>query len=273
MTTEPQKKTVELIGETSPYLFDNANEISFNERNIEFPLHKSFEYFDKENFSNLIKILSTVGSLNLANQLKANKKNYFLGEKLRIRKISYMQPSGLLIAKVTPQLENEKKGKSLIEIMDENNKIFQMEIDYFIIDDINFKKIFEPYYHAEKNNDFNSLLPNTQFECLTEDEFNITVDEFTRSHCSGHFDNYNIVPAVFMTNIILKNIYKINSDSNIELDNLEILSTGKAMPVNTVFKVNIKIFHLSKKLKFYKCTVQDNKNDYGHYLLTFKNLS
>lgn len=108
---------------------------------------------------------------------------------------------------------------------------------------------------------------------MTEDEFNITVDEFTRSHCSGHFNNYNIVPAVIMTNIILKTIYKINSDSNIELDNLEILSIGKAMPVNTIFKVNIKIFQISKKLKLYKCTVQDNKNAYGHYLLTFKNLN
>lgn len=270
MITEPKRNIVELIGETSPYLFENADKINFSEGNTEFPLHKSFEFYDKENFGNLLKILSTVGSLNLTNQLRTNRKNYFLGEKLRIRKISNTQPSGLLIAKVAPLLENDQKGKSLIEIMDQNNKIFQMEIDYFIIDDVNFKKIFESHYHAEENDDFTHLLPNSTVEYLTEDEFNITIDKFTRSHCSGHFDNYNIVPAVFIANIILKNIYEMNS--NIELDSLEMLTTGSAMPINTVFKVNIKTFHLSKKIKFYKCTISDNKNSYGHFLLTFKNV-
>ncbi|TPG36144.1 hypothetical protein [Flavobacterium pectinovorum] len=267
---KPQKKVVERIGETFPYLFENADKIIFNQSYTEIPLLKSFESFEKENFSDLLRILCTLGSLNLANEIKTDEKNYFLGEKLRIRKISNTKSSGLLTAKVTPQLENDQKGKSIIDIMDGTTKLFQMEMDYFIIDETSFKRIFESHYHAENTDDFTTSLPNTSIEYLSESEFNITVDEFTRNHCSGHFDNYQIVPGVFIGKCILKNIFKFSADIDLEIDNLE-LFLNKAMPINTVFNVNVKIMHLSKNLRNYKCTVTDNTTQYGYYFITFKN--
>lgn len=269
MIVQPQKKTANLIGETSPYLFENADKIIFDKSNTEIPLYKSFDSFDRENFSDFVKILSTLGSLNLANELETNQTNYFLGERLRIRKISYSQPSGLLSVKVTSQLESNQKGKSLIEVMDENTKVYQMEMDYFIINEPSFKKIFDSHYSDEQTNDHTTVLPNTSFEYLSDEEFNITIEEFARNHCLGHFDNYEIVPAVFIGKCILKNIYNMYPDINIEIDNLEIF-INKAMPINTIFKVNIKILHLSKSLTKYKCTVTDAKTEYGHYFITFK---
>ncbi|MEA9414805.1 MULTISPECIES: hypothetical protein [unclassified Flavobacterium] len=271
MIPKPQKNIAELIGETPPYLFENADKIIFNQSDTEIPLYKSFQSFDKENFTDLLKILSTLGSLNLANKLNSNEKNYFLGEKVRIRKISYNQPSGSLSAKITSQLENIQKGRALIEVVDEKTKIFQMEIDYFIIDEPSFKKIFDSHYSAGENNPLTTVLPNSTFEYVGDDEFNINIDVFTRNHCSGHFNNYEIVPAVFMGKCILKNIFKTHPDSNTEIENMEIF-LNRAMPVNTAFKVNIKTQNLSKSLKKYKCTVSDSNNEYGHYFITLKNL-
>ncbi|MDQ6531949.1 hypothetical protein [Flavobacterium sp. LHD-85] len=276
MMPHPQKKIVELIGETSPYLFENADKITFNDGHTEFPLNQTFESFDRENFSDLMKILTTIGSLNLARKMEKHEKNYFLAEKLRIRKIYHSHPSGLLVAKISPQLENDQKGKSLIEIWDENTKLFQMEIDYFIINEESFKKIFESHYNEESDHNFSGILPETSFEYLNENEFNITVDEFTRNHCKGHFENYQIVPAVLLAKCILRNVFRTASNNSnaetkpVEIDSLEVF-LNRAMPVNTIFKVNIKIQHLLKNLKTYKCTVTDHKNEYGHYFVTLKN--
>lgn len=275
MILEPQKNIAELIGETSPYLFDNTDTITFEDGHTEFPLHKTFESFDRENFSDLLKILTSIGSINLAKEMKTEEKNYFLAEKLRIRKISHKKPSGLLVAKISPQTENAQKGKSLIEIRDENHKLFQMEVDYFIFNEPSFKKIFEPYYNDETNHTFSNVLPDTSFEYLNENEFNVIVNEFTRNQCKGHFDNYQIVPAVYIAKCILKNIFKTAPDNNqeilpVEIENVEVF-LNRAMPVNTVFKVKVSITQLQKNLKTYKCTVTDHKNEYGHYLITLKN--
>ncbi|MCV9933934.1 hypothetical protein OIU80_16750 [Flavobacterium sp. LS1R47] len=270
MIVKAPKKIASLIGETSPYLFENAEKIDFNQSSTEIPLYKSFESYEKENFSDLLKILSTLGSLSLANELKTNDKRYFLGERLRIRKISYTQPSGLLSVKIASQLESSQKGRALIEIVDENTKIFQMEMDYFIIDEPSFNKIFESHYSAEQNKAFTSVFPSSSFEYLNEEKFNITIEEFTRNHCLGHFDNYEIVPAAFVGKCILKNIFESSTDPNLEIENIEIF-LNKAMPINTVFTVNVKILRVSKNLKKYKCTVTDTKTEYGHYFITIKN--
>lgn len=273
MIPQPHKNILELIGETSPYLFENAGSITFKDGHTEFPLYKPFESFERENFSDFIRILNSIGSLNLVNQLKTDQKNYFLAEKLRIRKISHKRPSGLLVAKISPQLENNQKGKSLIEIWDESNKLYQMEIDYFIFNEPAFKKVFEPHYN-EENHSSSSTLPDTIFEYVNENEFKVTVNEFTRDQCKGHFENYQIVPAVYIAKCILKDIYKMDTETNqemepLEIDNLEVY-LNRAMPVNTVFKVNVNIMRLQKNLKTYQCTVTDHKNEYGHYIFTLK---
>ncbi|WP_291287786.1 hypothetical protein [Flavobacterium sp.] len=276
MIPQPTKNIVELIGETSPYLFENADKITIKDNPTEFPLHKSFESFDRENFSDFIKILTTMGSLNLAKEMKTEEKNYFLAEKLRIRRISHKPPSGLLVAKINPQLENNQKGKSLIEIRDDMNTLFQMEVDYYIFNEPSFRKIFEPHYNDETDHTFSCNLPETSFEYLNENEFNVTVNGFTRNQCKGHFENYQIVPAVYIAKCILKNVFKATPAGNpesarVEIENVEAF-LNRAMPVHTAFKVNVSIFQLQKNLKTYKCTVTDYENEYGHYFITLKNL-
>ncbi|WP_202701733.1 hypothetical protein [Flavobacterium sp. UGB4466] len=277
MIPQPQRNIVDLIGETSPYLFENADKIAFKDNPTEFPLHQPFESFERENFSDFIKILTTMGSLNLVKEMKTEEKNYFLAEKLRIRRISHQQPSGLLVAKISPQLENHQKGKSLIEIRDDANTLFQMEVDYYIFNEPSFKKIFEPHYNGETDAAFPSCtLPETSLEYLNENEFNVTVNGFTRDQCKGHFENYQIVPAVYIAKCILKNVFKsapanTTETAAVEIENVEAF-LNKAMPVDTAFKVNVSIFRLQKNLKTYKCTVTDYANEYGHYFITLKNL-
>jgi len=267
-----QKKIVDLIAETYPYLSDAFNNINFVDNNIVFSFNESFDGFKKEKFSDFIKILSTLGSLNLATKLPIKEKNYFLAEKIRIRKISYTHPIGLLTAKVTSQLESSRKGKSLIEIEDDNCKIFQFEIDYYIINENSFKKLFDEYYSNENISDLNNLLPNSSIEHYSNSEFNLTVEPFKKNHCLGHFDNYPIIPAVFITKCIMKSIFQIINSSDIEdveVDSVEMF-LNKAMPINTSLKVNVKIFNLLKNLKIYKCTVHHDTVEYGHYLITLK---
>ena len=111
-------------------------------------------------------------------------------------------------------------------------------------------------------------MPTTSLEYLSENEYTIIVDEFSRNHCFGHFNNYEIVPAVFMAKCILKNIFEMSPD--MEIDNMEVF-LNKAMPTNIPFIANVKKMNLSRNLVKYKCTVTDNKTEYGHYFLTFKN--
>lgn len=267
-----QKNLFPLIAETSPYLFDDLNQISLVNNNIEFTFDQSFNFFKRENFSDLVKTLSTVGSLNLANKINSNSVNYFLAEKLRIRKTSFGQPEGLLLAKSSSQLFDDRKGKSLIEVEDQNTTIYKFEIDYYIINKPSFEKIFAQFYNPEKKIDSISSLPTTTIEYITDTEFILTIEEFEQNNCLGHFDDYPIVPAVFITKCIISNILKIlpfNFSNDIEIDNLEMFLI-KAMPINTIFKVNIKIFTYLKNLKTYKCTVSDGKTEYGHYLITLK---
>ncbi|MDP5199120.1 hypothetical protein [Flavobacterium sp. DG2-3] len=269
MTANHQNIGTQLIGESFPYLFENADKIVFNEGTTEIPLFKSFQSYEKENFIELLKTLSTLSSLSLARELKTNKKNYFLAEKARIRKVSFTPPSGLLRAKIRSYLENNQKGKSLIEVVDDKTTVYHMEIDYFIIDEPSFQKIFELNYSAEKANGYTDTEPNVSIEPVSKDEFNITVDKFTRNHCAGHFDHYEIVAATHIGRSILKVIFEMTPDLNMEIDNMEI-ALSKAMPIDTVFKVNVKILHLSKTLKKYICAVTDDKTLYGYYFCTFK---
>lgn len=270
MIVKTQKNVIDLIGETAPYLFENADKIVFDQSITEISLYKSFECFEKENLVDLIKILSTLGSLSLVSEIKKEERNYFLGEKLRIRRISYHKPSGMLTAKVTSLLENNRKGRALIDVVNDQTKLFQMEMDYYIIDEISFKQMFASHYNTEKYNNLIKALPYTSFEFLSENEFNITINAFSRNHCCGHFDNFEIVPAVFVGKCILKKIFEMFPDIVSEVDSLEVF-LNNAMPINTVFNVNVKTTQLLRNLRNYHCTITDCKTHYGYFFATLKN--
>ena len=137
---------------------------------------------------------------------------------------------------------------------------------------MSFEKIFTEYYNPEKVFTLASELPVIKIKYISETEFLLIIDKIKQNHCLGHFENYPIVPAVFITKCIMSSIFKIipkNSSQDIEVDSLE-LFLNKAMPINTIFNVNVKIFTYLKNLKTYKCTVSDGKTEYGHYLITLK---
>lgn len=89
MTTQDIKKNIiPYLGETAPYISVPEN-IIFNSNRLETSI--SDYSFNHENFSKLIKLLSSLGSCNLYKLLNPSLKEqiYFMGEKVRIRQLSY----------------------------------------------------------------------------------------------------------------------------------------------------------------------------------------
>ncbi len=95
------------LGESTPYFSIPENSI-FRDHKIETEIREW--NFENENDSQLIKLLFSLGSLSLYKILSDDSKGkmYFLGEKIRIRKLSYREPKSVIITSES-FLESERK--------------------------------------------------------------------------------------------------------------------------------------------------------------------
>lgn len=275
LTAEFKQNIIPYIGESLPYVFipekitiNSDNQIETDIRNYDFK---------NANFTNLTKILSSLGSSNLYKQLKdsSGEKIYFLGEKLRIRKISYTESDSLSISCYS-YLESKRKGKSFLNVKDLVSKdlLYSFELDYYIISKMAFENIYKDYFDDTPIEFYDETLPESKIDRVEDSNFSIMVKHFTPNQCEGHFDKYPVVPAVFITNCILREIFNfLGNDSINEVDSLE-MYLSKAMPTGKEFIVSVAYENFLRDITNFKCEVKDEDGiKYGTYIINIKSKS
>lgn len=276
MYTEDFKNNIiPYLGETSPYIFLPDKVILNNDYKIETEITN----FDVKgnNLTNLIKILSSLGSCNLYKLLNDNSKEkiYFLGEKLRIRKLSYKESDSFSIS-CKSFLESKRKGKSYLNVKDLDSKemLYTFELDYYIITKDSFENIYKEYFNNTPIDFYDEELPDSRINIENNKRFSVFVNPFTTNQCKGHFENFPIVPAVFITNCILKEIFNfLGNDAIHEVDSLEMYLT-KAMPIQKEMIVYVSHQKFLKEITNFKCEVKDiTGNMYGTYIINIRTRS
>ncbi|MFS4473983.1 hypothetical protein [Chryseobacterium sp. T20] len=256
-TTDIMENIIPYLGETQPYISIPENTI-FNGNSIETKIYNCD--FSHENFSKLIKILSSLGSCNLYRLLTHTSKEriYFMGEKVRIRQLSYKKYDSVFIVGES-YLESKRKGKSSLMVRDHHSgePLYSFELDYHIIAKDTFKLFYKDYYNDTPVEYYDEALPKGKITLESDCQFSILLEPFTPNQCKGHFENYPIVPSVFSMNCILREIFHfMGNEKAYEVDNLEGFAT-KAMPTGIEYRIEVSHQQFLKDLIFFKCEVKD----------------
>lgn len=266
---------LQLVGETQPYLF-GLNELKIDGTVVE---HKSC-LTNKSQFSEFNKTLQTassLGSLSLIKLMNTTAKTFFLGEKLRIRKIHDNIQGDELKYVAKSIMLSKRKGKSLVDIFDSNNElVYTFELDYNLFSEDAFNKLFKKHYIDELQQEADTVFPETEITIIDDATFRASIAAFSDEHCLGHFDNYPIVPAVFIVNRLLDAIEKFfsignekTSNKNLIVDSLEIFA-NIAIPTKTDLISVISFRELAKNVFLFSCPVSDGVTEFGTYIITVK---
>jgi 3-hydroxymyristoyl/3-hydroxydecanoyl-(acyl carrier protein) dehydratase len=149
--------------------------------------------------------------------------------------------------------------------------VYSFELDCIIFNDLSFKKVFEPYCQVTNNQHHITVMPKQVTEIISDNELKINIDSFKAGHCTGHFYNFPIVPAVFISNILLQNI-KTWLKNNYQIDGVVVDSfeifPRKAMPIERPLHLNIKIKKITHQHLFFDTEVCCDEYQYGHYFTT-----
>ncbi|WP_330743395.1 hypothetical protein [Chryseobacterium sp. CP-77] len=272
MTTINIKDIIPFLGETAPYL-SIPEGITFRDHTIETEIEDW--NFENENFSQLIKLLFSFGSLSLYNILndKTGEKMYFLGEKIRIRKLSYKEPAAITITSECI-LESDRKGKSHIYIREIDSKelLYSAELDYYIITREAFELFYKDLFSAVPVEYHDKNLPESKIiNTGIPHHFTISTDPFTPNQCKGHFENHPIVPFVFMTHCILKEIFRFLGDEvSYEIESFEGYASN-ALPTGITFLTEVFYQKYLKNLLYFKCEIKDTSGIlYGVIIFSIK---
>ncbi|WP_347218550.1 hypothetical protein [Chryseobacterium sp.] len=272
-TTDIKNSIIPYIGETAPYISIPEN-IIFNGHTIETEI--SDKDFNNENLTHLLKTLASLGSCSLYKLLNDSSKEkiYFLGEKLRVRKLSYRPIPDTLTITGGSYLESPRKGKSCLNTKDKQSgeTLYSFELDYYIINQDSFKLFYQDFFNDTPIENYDEKLPEGNIN-KTEDphQYTISIMPFTPNQCKGHFENYPIVPFVFIANCILREIFNfLGTMSSYEIDSLEGYAS-KAMPIGTEFLVEVFQQRFLKNLIYFKCEIKDTSgNSYGVIIINIK---
>ncbi|WP_336964991.1 hypothetical protein [Chryseobacterium contaminans] len=272
-TTDIQKNIIPYIGETVPYINIPGNSI-FNEHAIETEI--SGQDFSNENFSHLLKTLASLGSCSLYKLLNDSSKEkiYFLGEKLRIRKLSYKPIPETISITGGSYLESKRKGKSCLNAKDKQSGeiLYSFELDYYIISQDSFKLFYKDFFNNTPIEYYDEKLPKGKINTTdNHHHFSISINPFSLNQCKGHFENYPIVPFVFIANCVLREIFNFLGNQNIyEIDSLEGYAS-KAMPIETEFVAEVFKQKILKNLIYFKCEIKDlSGNSYTVMIINIK---
>ncbi|AZB34191.1 hypothetical protein [Chryseobacterium bernardetii] len=272
-TTDIQKNIIPYIGETVPYITIPEN-ITFNDHVIETEI--SGHDFSNENLTHLLKALASLGSCSLYKLLNDSSKEkiYFLGEKLRIRKLSYRPIPDTISITGGSYLESKRKGKSCLNAKDKQSGeiLYSFELDYYIINQDSFKLFYKDFFNDTLIENYDEKLPEGQINKTGDHhQFTISIMPFTLSQCKGHFENYPIVPFVFVANCVLREIFNsLENRNTYEIDSLEGYAS-RAMPIETEFLVEVFQQKILKNLIYFKCEIKDTfGNSYAVMIINIK---
>ncbi|MBP2616883.1 hypothetical protein [Chryseobacterium jejuense] len=272
-TTDIKNSIIPYIGETVPYINIPEN-IIFNGHTIETEI--SGQDFSNENLTHLLKILASLGSCSLYKLLNNSSKEkiYFLGEKLRIRKLSYRPIPDTITITGGSYLESKRKGKSCLNVKDKQSGeiLYSFELDYYIISQDSFRLFYKDFFNDTPIGTYDEKLPEGKIN-KTKDHYQLTISimPFTLNQCKGHFENYPIVPFVFIANCVLREIFNFLGNRDIyEIDSLEGYAS-KAMPIGTEFQVEVFQQKFLRNLIYFKCEIKDTSgNSYAVIIINIK---
>ncbi|MEJ5105033.1 MULTISPECIES: hypothetical protein [Chryseobacterium] len=272
-TPDIQKKIIPYIGETAPYI-NIPEHIIFNDHSIETEI--SGWDFSNENLTNLLKALASLGSCSLYKLLNnsSEEKIYFLGEKLRIRKLSYKAIPDTLLITGGSYLESKRKGKSCLNAKDKQSGeiLYSFELDYHIISQDAFGVFYKDFFDDTLIETYDEKLPEGKINYTADPhQFTISIMPFTLNQCKGHFENHPIVPFVFIANCVLREIFNfLGNKGSYEIDSLEGYAS-KAMPIGTEFLIEVFQQKFLKNLIYFKCEIKDIAgNSYAVMIINIK---
>jgi hypothetical protein len=271
-TTDIMENIIPYLGEAAPYISIPENSI-FRDNKIETEIRDW--NFENENYARLIKLLFSLGSLSLYKTLndETKEKIYFLGEKIRIRKLSYKDPKSVTITSESI-LESDRKGKSHIQIKDNLSEelLYSAELDYYIITREAFEVFYKDLFTAVPVEYHDKNLPESKIiNTETPHQFTISTEPFSPNQCKGHFENHPIVPFVFISHCILKEIFSfLGNEISYEIESFEGYASN-ALPTGITFHTEVFHQRYLKNLFYFKCEIKDTSgNPYGVIIFSIK---
>ncbi|MDN3691275.1 hypothetical protein QWZ06_02880 [Chryseobacterium tructae] len=196
-TINIQNSIIPYIGEKAPYI-SFPEDIIFNDHTLETEI--SGWDLKNENLTHLLKVMASLGSCSLYKLLNNSSKEniYFLGEKLRMRKLSYSPISDTITITGRSYLESKRKGKSCLHAKDKQSGevFYSFELDYYIITQETFKLFYKDFFNDTPIGDYDEKLPEGRVN-RSEDrhQFTISLMPFTLNQCKGHFE---IIPLFLL---------------------------------------------------------------------------
>ena len=271
------KQIQHLIGETDPYLF-NIDSLVIKESTMEYTTTDD-SYLAFSDFYKITQIASSLGSLALAKAMEITSKNYFLGKKMRIRKIDNRAIDKGLKYCARSLKYAPKQGKSMVDIFDEQDQLaYTFELDYFVFSEDSFYRLFKnyaiPYHEASESKSL--AVEKVEIEEIEPSFFRVVIQPFSNEECAGHFDHYPIVAAVFVVKQLLRAIEQFFqlqggtlTQKTWSIDSLEMF-LNVAMPPQR--RLNSKVYYhqVAKDIFVFVCPIRDEQVEYGNYLITVK---
>lgn len=265
------------IGENYPYLFPMDNLVK-NASTVEYSTTNSSDS-QLRGFKEIGQIVASLGSISLLTAMDISSKTFFLAEKIRIRKInSTIVEDGLKYC-AKPFSFSKRKGKVLVDVLNNQNQLFYTsELEYVIFDENAFNDVFSSFYTEKIPAESSPIKEDVLVNLIEPFYFKIQIPSFTIEQCKGHFDNYPIVPGVFIMDRLLEGIekfFKLQGEDvqskKLVLDNLETF-LNTATPVYSELSSLVHYRQVSKDSYLFVCTITDSnhKIEYGHFVITVK---
>lgn len=262
------------IGEIYPYLFPMKN-LVVNGSTVEYTSSSPDQEFKE--FYKIGKMAASIGSIALLRAMNLSSKTFFLGEKIRIRKIQHAIVEGELKYCVNVLSFSKRKGKVLVDIFDNQAQlVYTAEFEYVIFAEDSFRQVFRSYSTEDIPVENHLTYEAVEVNLVDSSSFTIHIPAFTSEHCKGHFDNCPIVPGVLIMNRLLEGIEKFFAlqgeefqSKTLVVDSFETFLNA-ATPIHRELNSSVYYRQIAKDTYLFICPLMDHKAEYGNYIITVR---
>ena len=121
--------------------------LQFIDDKLEVKVDKILD-FEFENFGKLLQEVSSIGSFCLPHKFLTQETQYFLGEKLRIRRLHGGYSKGEFVVSGTAIADSKRKEKAMLDIYDKNDSLkYKLDMNVFSKD--TFSRLLRNYILAD----------------------------------------------------------------------------------------------------------------------------